>query len=84
VTNSVTGAGIEGVNVLICPPLTTCEGTPNQAINDIAGAFRIGGIPDGKYLVILGQKDGLTPKYGTQEEPFSTVSCPETRGSISK
>src|SRR5580698_1079319 len=52
VTNSITGAGIEGARFRVCPSADGklhCGTTNYHGVTDIAGAFRIGGVPDGQY-----------------------------------
>jgi hypothetical protein len=54
VTNSVTGAGIESATFRVCPSTDGkphCGNTDYHGVTDGGGAFRIGGIPDGQYMV---------------------------------
>jgi hypothetical protein len=72
VTNSVTGAGIGGVEVSACilssPLAGVCQrdrDTIQHAVTDDLGAFRIAGIPDGQYTVMPPIADGYFPtKFG--------------------
>jgi hypothetical protein len=76
VTNSVTGAGIEGVAVqAACMPDSACfPGNPSQpGVTDSAGAFRLAGIPDGRYA-LLAEKDGLLQKRTSDSEFMLSVS----------
>jgi 5-hydroxyisourate hydrolase-like protein (transthyretin family) len=76
VTNSVTGAGIEGAKVqAACTPDNACfPGKPSQrGVTDSAGAFRLAGIPDGRYA-LLAQKDGLLQKRSSDSEFMLSVS----------
>lgn len=50
VTNSITGAAVEGVTV---------NAGGRRALTDGTGAFRIPGLPDGRYLMTF-QKEGFT------------------------
>jgi hypothetical protein len=71
-TDSVTGAGIGGVEVRACivssPSLGVCvndQGTIQHAVTDDLGAFRISGIPDGQYTIMPPFADGYFPtKFG--------------------
>jgi hypothetical protein len=76
VTNSVTGAGIEGANVRACLTLDGCFRADNsqQAVTDSAGTFRIDGIPDGQYIIDLAPMQGFMPAFVAQGSPApSTV-----------
>jgi len=74
VTNSVTGAGIQGVNVHVCP---SAEQRPqcDQTVTDIAGAFHFAGLPNGEYQIInVGPKNGFTPIRTSTTGTFPTVT----------
>jgi hypothetical protein len=67
-TDSVTGAGIGGVEVRACivssPSAGVCQSdrdTGPHAVSDDVGAFRIAGIPDGQYTVMPPIADGYFP-----------------------
>jgi hypothetical protein len=78
VTNSITGAGIEGVRLRVCPTnggTSQCGKTNYQAVTDTTGGFRIGGIPDGQYIVINEAKDFTpTPIPAARAGPFPSVT----------
>ncbi|HEY1759892.1 MAG TPA: carboxypeptidase-like regulatory domain-containing protein [Bryobacteraceae bacterium] len=75
VTNSVTGAGIEGARVRACVVLVACLGPDAnlEALSDAAGAFRIDGIPDGQYMIDLAPLQGFMPAFVAQLGPSPTV-----------
>ncbi len=66
VANSVTQAGIGGVELSICrtagptPGVMLCDGM-QIAITDDTGSFRLGGLTDGQYLVLQMPKEGFFP-----------------------
>jgi hypothetical protein len=70
VTNSVTGAGIEGATVRACLTLDGCfRGESPRATTDAAGVFRIDGMPDGQYTIDLGPMQGFRPGFGALGGP---------------
>jgi hypothetical protein len=79
VTSSTTGLGIQGVPIQVCPTGSSgtrpCETTHYQALTDLAGAFRIAGIPDGSYTVVtLGPKVGFSASKAGNSGAFATVT----------
>jgi Carboxypeptidase regulatory-like domain len=79
VTNSITGAAIQGAKVRVCPSaggIIRCGDTNYQAVTDAAGAFRMGGIPNGQYVVPqMGlAKDGLRPAFAATAGPLPSVT----------
>ncbi len=61
VTNSITGAGIEGVKMraaCLRGGATRCADAEAAAISDTAGAFRLSALPDGRYLMTA-RKEGF-------------------------
>jgi hypothetical protein len=75
VSNSVTGAGIEGATVRACVVLVACLG-PNvnlEGVTDVAGAFRIEGVPDGQYMIDLAPLPGFMPAFVAQLGPAPSV-----------
>jgi hypothetical protein len=70
VTNSVTGAGIEGANVRACLTIGACfSGESPRATTDAAGVFRIDRIPDGQYMIDLAPMQGFMPAFVAQGGP---------------
>ncbi len=65
VINSVTGAGIAGVEV---SAWISDRGHAPATVTDDSGAFRIGGIPDGPYSV-MAMKDGFFPAQSSFDSP---------------
>jgi hypothetical protein len=74
VINSVTGAGIEGARVRACRTLEACfGGESQQALTDVAGVFRIDGIPDGQYVLDVVPVAGFMPMPIVQGGPAPTM-----------
>src|SRR5579863_8842139 len=78
VTNSVTGAGIQGVRIRVCPAASSatpqCGTTNYVATTDLAGAFRIDGMPDGSYAIAeFGPKAGFIANQTRQTRPIVTI-----------
>jgi hypothetical protein len=62
ITNSMTGARIEGVKVratCIAGGSARCPGTGASAVTDTMGAFHLPALPDGRYLMAV-EKDGFS------------------------
>ncbi len=79
-TNSITGAGIEGVMVraaCVSGGSTRCPDSGIATVTDAAGAFRLSGLPDGRYLMTV-QREGFSWSYTGL--PVATVAAAgETR-----
>jgi len=75
VLNSVTKGGIAGVSLLLCsapkaPPQATPCGPPNlpNAVTDESGAFRIEGLPPGRYSLLPMPTEGFFPPLKPQPQ----------------
>jgi hypothetical protein len=75
ITNSITGAGVEDVKVraaCLKGGSTHCPDADARALTDIAGAFRLPALPDGRYLMSV-EKNGFSWSYTGL--PVATVSA---------
>jgi hypothetical protein len=76
ITNSITGAGVEGVKVrAACAPggAARCPDADASAVTDTVGAFRLSALPGGHYLMFA-EKDGFS--LAQASVPVATVSAP--------
>jgi hypothetical protein len=76
ITDSLTGAGIAGANVhagcLGKGDPRSCGGDP--AVTDHTGAFRLSGLPDGRYFLYV-EKDGYSSSLNGTLNAMATVSA---------